>query len=136
MKLIKRVKKIFEEIEVLLFYKTGEGSISSLLMERLISMIPAFQSPKNDLNINGKWKYKEDKHGVIIRIYGVVFKNINSIFESFLGDPPVSYEKNIFGYPQAGYYGKDHRGYHLQYSQEKNFVEIVCVGKRDKAITS
>ncbi len=95
-------------------------------------MILAFQSPKSDLNIFGKWRYREDEHGIIIRIYDVVFKDIDAIFESFLGDPQVSHEKNIYGYPQAGYYGKDHRGYHLQYYQEKNFVEIVCIGKTTK----
>lgn len=132
MMIIEKIKKIFEEIDVILFYKSGEGPVSSFLMEKLNSMIPAFKSPKNDIDINAKWKFREDKHGIIIRIYGVVFKNVNDIFESFLGDPPVSCEKNIFGCPQVGYYGKEHRGYHLQYSQEKKYVEIVCVGRRNQ----
>lgn len=130
MYLIEKIKNVITEIEFLIFYKTGEGSVSSLLSDKLNSMIPSFRSPKSDLKVSGKWRYREDNHGIIIRIYGVAFKNINTIFESFLGNPPVSGENNIDGFPQVGYYGKNHRGYHLQFYQKKNFVEIVCVGKK------
>jgi hypothetical protein len=136
MNIFHKISKFIDELFVLLFYKSGKGNVSLFLSDRLSFMIPAFSSTNNEIGFHGNWKYREDKYGIMIRIYGDIFNAVNAIFNSFLGTPPVPCEKNIYGYPQVGYYGKDHRGYHLQYYQTKNYVEIVCVSRRKLNITT
>ena len=130
MKLIEYLNNVIEECFILFVYKSGKGNTFPLLKKNLYMMVPAFSTSTSQNDLRGKWRYRHDKHGVIIRIYGNVFNKVNDIFVSVLGPPPVSCEKNTKGYPQVGYYGENHRGYHLQYSQEKKYVEIICVGKK------
>jgi len=136
MNISEKISNLIEELYVFFFYKSGKGNVSFFLSDRLSFMIPVFSSYNRDIGFHGRWKYREDKYGIIIRIYGDVFNSIDTIFNSFLGMPPVSCDKNIHGYPQVGYYGEGYRGYHLQYFQAENYVEIVCGSKRKPDITT
>ena len=120
-------------LNVIFFYKSGKGDYLNFVFMKLGNMIPKFKDSVSNSTKNGRWKYKEDQYGIVICVFGNLFYEVNALFQDILGPPTAYAEKNTLGYPQAGYYGEKDMKYHLQYSQTKKYVEIVCVGKRQKS---
>ena len=128
MKSLNQLRKIFSDLYVTIFYESMEGDLLILLSNALEEYIPITDSFSQLTPVHAKTKFKKDKHGIILRVYGNKFSEIDTFLKSSLGKPTSEVDKNNDGFPQAGFYGDKYRGLHLQYRLTERFTEIVCMG--------
>jgi hypothetical protein len=123
-----KLQEIINDLYVAIFYESKEGDLYLLLSKALKEYIPITESFSQLSPVHVKTKFKKDKHGIIIRVYGNKFFEIDTFLKSKLGKPSSEVDKNNDGFPQAGFYGDIYRGLHLQYYLSERFTEIVCIG--------
>jgi hypothetical protein len=79
--------------------------------------------------IEGRWRVERDDHGFQIHLFGVEFDEVESFMTRALGEPKISAELNLDGYPQR-MYDRTVSGMHIQLVGKKDEIYVVAIGPK------
>jgi hypothetical protein len=107
-------------------FKTGRGDVGVFILQHAIA---CGGNPSTNAipRIDGKWRYSEDKDGVVIRMDREQYPTVEAFLRHAFGEPKISPTKQTVDGSKLGVYRLSDKGGAIQFVQDAKQTQIIVL---------